>query len=94
MGPSCGRTTKEIENFSALSGLITGFKHCHGLVFKKLTGGSSAVDTNTMDLWFERFLKLLEGCEAQDIYNADETGLFINCQPGWTQDRPSLEENV
>jgi hypothetical protein len=38
-----------------------------------------AVDTNATDLWFERLPELLEGYEAQDIYNADETGIFFNC---------------
>jgi hypothetical protein len=41
---------------------------------------SAAVDTVTY-LWFARLPEQLEGYEAQDIYNADETGLFFNCLP-------------
>ena len=73
-----------IENFSASNGWISRFKERHGLVFKKLAGESAAVDTNTTDLWFQRLPQLLEGYEARDIYNADETGLFFNCLPDRT----------
>jgi hypothetical protein len=71
----------EIENFSASNSSISCFKQRHGLVFKKLAGERVAVDTNAMDLWFERLSKLLEGCDAQNIYIADETGLFFSCLP-------------
>jgi hypothetical protein len=73
--------TMGIEKFSASNGWISCFNQCHGLVFKKLAGESAAVDTNATDLWFERLPKLLEGYEARDIYNADETGLFFKCLP-------------
>jgi hypothetical protein len=32
-----------------------------------------------MDLWFEKLPEMLEGYEAEGIYNANETGLFFNC---------------
>jgi hypothetical protein len=70
-----------VENFSALNGWISCFKQHHDLVFKKLARESAAVDTNATDLRFEKLLKLLEGQEAWDIYNADEMGLFFNCLP-------------
>jgi hypothetical protein len=35
------------------------------------------VDTNAMDLWFERLMKPLEGYEAHDIYTADEMVLLF-----------------
>jgi hypothetical protein len=73
--------TMGIENFSASNGLISCFKQRHGRVFKKLPWESAAVDTNATDLWFERLLELLEGCEAWDIYKAGETGLIVNCLP-------------
>jgi hypothetical protein len=43
----------------------------------------AAVDTNTTDLWPKRLPELLEGYEAWDIYNANETGLFFHCLPDW-----------
>jgi hypothetical protein len=77
-------STKGTENFLASNSWISHFKQCHSLVFKKLARESAAVDINAMDLWFERLLELLEGYEAQGIYNADETGLFFNCLPDQT----------
>jgi hypothetical protein len=44
----------------------------------------AAVDTNAIDLWFQRLLELLEGYKTWDIYNADEMGLFFNCLPNRT----------
>lgn len=32
-------------------------------------------------MWFEKLLKLLEGLEDCDMYNADETRLFYKCLP-------------
>jgi hypothetical protein len=49
-----------------------------------LAGKSAAVDTNDMDLLFERLQELLEGYEARKFYNADETGLFFDCLPDRT----------
>jgi hypothetical protein len=76
-------STMGFENFSASNGWIARFKQCHSLVFKKLAGASAAVDTVTY-LCFARLPEQLEGYEAQDIYNADETGLFFNCLPDRT----------
>jgi hypothetical protein len=45
---------------------------------------SAAVDMNAMDIWLKRLLELLEGYEAWDIYNTDETGLFFHFLPDWT----------
>jgi hypothetical protein len=68
----------QVDNFAASNGWICRFKHCHGLLYKKLAGESAAVDTDTRDLWLERLPMLLERYELQDIYNADEMGLFYN----------------
>jgi hypothetical protein len=73
--------TVGIENFSASNGWISCFKQRHGLIFKKLAREGATVDTNIMDLVFERLPEVLEGYEAGDIYNADEMGSFsIACQ--------------
>jgi hypothetical protein len=73
--------TMRTENFLASNGWISSFKQHHGLVFKKLAQESAAVDTNATGLWFKRFSELMEGYEAWDTYNADETGLFFNRLP-------------
>jgi hypothetical protein len=48
--PSKMAATMGIENFSGSSSWIFHFKQCYGLVFKKLVGDSTAVNTNAMDL--------------------------------------------
>jgi hypothetical protein len=73
-----------IENFTASNGWITRFKDRHGLVYKKLAEESAAVDSESMEVWLERLPSLLEGYEPRDIYNADETGLFLNVLPDRT----------
>jgi hypothetical protein len=70
----------QVDNFAASNGWICTFKDCHRLVYNKLAGESAAVDTDTRDLWLERLPILLERYEPWDIYNTDETGLFI-CLP-------------
>jgi hypothetical protein len=65
-----------IDCFSASSGWLSRFKERHGLVFKKLAGSA--------DAWLESLPSLLEGYEARDVYNADETGLFFNVLPDRT----------
>jgi hypothetical protein len=63
---------------------ISHFKQRYGPLFKILAAESAVVDTNATDLWFERLLELLEGSDAWDIHNVDETGLFFNCLPDQT----------
>jgi hypothetical protein len=73
-----------IDCFSASSGSLSRFKERHGLVFKKLAGESSDVSVKSTDAWLEILPSLLEGYEARDVYNADETGLFFNAFPDRT----------
>lgn len=53
-----------IENFSASDGWISHLNQHHSLVLKKLARESASVDTNTLDLWYERRPKLLKEYEA------------------------------
>jgi hypothetical protein len=50
----------QVDNSAASNGWVCRFKDCHGLVYKKLAGESTAVDTDTRDLWLERLPVLLE----------------------------------
>lgn len=73
-----------VSNFTASNGWITRFKNRHGLVFKKLTGESAEVNIESADAWLSSLPSKLEGYELQNIYNADETGLFFNVLPDRT----------
>ena len=77
-------TQLNIDNFSASNGWVSRFKDRHGLVFKKLAGESAEVSVESTDAWMESLPSLLEGYEPQDVYNADETGLFFNMLPDRT----------
>jgi hypothetical protein len=48
------------DNFAESNGWICRFKDRHGLVYKKVAGESTAVDTGMRDLWLERLPMLLE----------------------------------
>jgi hypothetical protein len=70
-----------IDNFGASNGWVSRFSDWYGLVFKKLAGESAEVSVESTDAWLARLPSLLGGYEPCDVYNADETGLFINVLP-------------
>lgn len=40
---------------------------------------TTVVNTDAIEMWFEKLSKLLQGYEDCDIYNAEKTGLFYKC---------------
>jgi hypothetical protein len=54
------------------------------LVFKNLAGECAEVSVESTDAWLGSLPSLLGGYEPQDVYNADETGLFFNVLPDRT----------
>lgn len=83
-GPLLKEKSKEfatklgIQNFSASNGWLEGFKRRHDIAFKKAAGESKSVDQGVCNQWTEDLPNLLEGYEPDDIYNADETALFLS----------------
>jgi hypothetical protein len=58
------------------------FKKRHDIVFKAVCGESAAVDAFQCDEWIVKKLPaLLSGHDENDIFNADETGLFWRMMP-------------
>lgn len=41
----------------------------------------AVVNSDAIEIQFEKLPKLLEGYKDYDIYNADKTGLFYKCMP-------------
>jgi hypothetical protein len=83
-----------IDYFSASNGWVSRFKDRHGLVFKKLAGGSDEVSVKSTDAWLESLPSLLEGYEPCDVYNVDKTGLFFNVLPDRTLVYKGVKENL
>lgn len=70
-----------IEGFCVSNGWLDGFKKRHDIVFRKLCGEGNAVDMNVCNEWIEGLEELIREYSDEDIFNADETGLFYKCLP-------------
>ena len=47
-------------------------------MYETVSGSARSLDPSTGEVWRkEELLKIIEGYEPQNIYNADETGLFF-----------------
>ena len=69
-------------NFKCSQGWLDNFKRCNLIVQKVASGESAGVCNETCDKWRNEHLeKLLNEYSADDIFNADETGLFYKCLP-------------
>ena len=75
-----------IHGFHASNGWLDRFKERHGVSFKKVCGESNSVNTASedMNVWQSKLIMLLEKYKPDDIYNADETGLFYQLTPDKT----------
>lgn len=72
------------ENFRASNGWLANFKKRHELIFRKVCGESAKVDDDVCTEWKEKLASVTEGYDPENIYNADETGLFFKCLPDKT----------
>ena len=68
-----------IKNFAASEGWLTNFKKRNGVIFKKVCGESGSVDDAVGLDWHGKLKTLIQNYHARDIFNTDETGLFIKC---------------
>lgn len=70
------------ENFKASQGWLENFKKRNGIVQKVMCGESAEVSEVDCSVWREEHLKpLLLQYKPEDVFNADETGLFFKCLP-------------
>ena len=72
--------------FKISSGWLERFKERHGISFKKVCGEEKSVDlaSDQMEEWHRTLSVLLKEYQPDDIYNADETGLFFRLMPDRT----------
>lgn len=74
-----------IINFKASEGWLGKFKHRHKITYGKMNGEARDVDINVTNDWINKvWPKLKEKYSANDIFNADETGLFFKLTPDKT----------
>lgn len=75
----------DIPNFKANVGWLQRWKKSQNIYFKKLHGESASADTDSAESFKRNVLPaLLEKYALNEIYNADETGLFYKALPDGT----------
>lgn len=72
------------EKFRASNGWLQNFKKRNEIVFRKICGESGSVNETVCDDWKDKLAELTAGYDPEDIFNADETGLFYKCLPDKT----------
>ncbi|UYV73092.1 TIGD4 [Cordylochernes scorpioides] len=73
------------DNFEASNGRLEKFKARRNIAFKQLHGEAGSVDANSVATWKGGIIpSLLAKYSPQDIFNADETGLFYKLLPNQT----------
>ena len=64
---------------------IAGWKKRHGIKFYKTCGEAGAVNEDVIDTWLQDVWPgIREGYSDEEIYNADESGLFFKVLPDRT----------
>jgi hypothetical protein len=68
----------KIENFKCSASWIQRFRQRHNIGFGKISGESSAVNTDICSNWLANVWPSLRSGNCDDeIYNADEAGFFF-----------------
>ena len=68
------------QEFACSSGWLERFKARHGIAFHQMSGEAASVTQDmTLDWLDTKLPALLSELQPDDIFNADETGLFWNC---------------
>ncbi|XP_060065142.1 tigger transposable element-derived protein 6-like [Ylistrum balloti] len=76
------------QNFACSTGWLDRFKDRHNISFKKICGEAKSVDiaSDAMTKWADDLRVILSEYQPQDIFNADETGIFFRLLPNRTLD--------
>ena len=67
----------DIDTFKASNGWLSSFVKRHNIVFGKMSGERGDVDDSVVSDWFTKLPDQCAGYEPKDIFNMDETGLFL-----------------
>lgn len=73
------------ENFTCSNGWLDRFKNRNNIVYAKINVESLSANTNAASEWLiSVWPELKQSYRNEDIYNADETGVFYNLTPEMT----------
>ena len=67
--------------FKGSNGWLQKFRKRHGIKHRVICGESATVDPAIVDDWKERLPLIIGKYAPNDVYNADETGLFFKALP-------------
>lgn len=90
-GPILEATAKQFANLLHETGFESGgswieqFRERCGIVYKATTGEAASLDVEAICLWEEEtLLNILDKYAGRDVYDGDETGLFVQLLPSKT----------
>lgn len=72
------------HDFKASNGWLSNFKKRHNLRQFAISGEAADVSEETVEGWHDRMKILMEGYNAEDVWNEDETGCFYRALPDKT----------
>ncbi|GFV82570.1 tigger transposable element-derived protein 4 [Trichonephila clavipes] len=71
-----------ITDFCGSTGWLDRFHNRHGIVYRQISGEAEAVNEDDISSWKNNVLpSLLQDYAPEDVYNADEFGLFFKLMP-------------
>ncbi|GFS66326.1 tigger transposable element-derived protein 4 [Trichonephila clavipes] len=71
-----------ITDFCGSTGWLDRFRNRHGIVYRQISGEAEAVNEDDISSWKSNVLpSLLQDYAPEDVYNADEFGLFFKLMP-------------
>lgn len=73
-----------VEKFTASNGWLESFKKRHNISQKVLCGESNDVDTEIVDTFKKSIVDFMGDYKMEDVFNADECGLFYRAMPNKT----------
>jgi predicted DNA-binding protein YlxM (UPF0122 family) len=71
----------DADEFKASNGWLEKFRIRHNIQYRAICGESASVDIATVDEWRNRLSSIIDKYDPNDVYNADETGLFFKALP-------------
>jgi hypothetical protein len=71
----------KIQNFTASNGWLECFKRRNQIVFRVLSGEQQSADFVSANDYKQKLPQICTNYKPQDIFNADETGLFYRALP-------------